>query len=163
MTRLHVPVSLRWSDLDAYGHVNNVAMLTLLEEARIEVFWRHPVSAEDPSAPRWPTAVIDAGPGAETSTLVAAQEIEYLRPLAYRRTPVTIEMWIGRLGGASLDISYEVRESPSGEDGELFARAITTLVLVDSSTGAPRRIGTAERAAWEPYIEAPVELRRRRH
>ena len=30
--KLHVPIKLRWSDLDAYGHVNNAAMLTLLDE-----------------------------------------------------------------------------------------------------------------------------------
>ena len=39
MTRLHVPVPVRWSDLDAYEHVNNARMLTLLEEARIAAFW----------------------------------------------------------------------------------------------------------------------------
>ena len=32
MTRMHVPVRLRWNDLDAYGHVNNAAMLVLLED-----------------------------------------------------------------------------------------------------------------------------------
>ncbi len=37
--RLHVPISLRWSDLDAYGHVNNASMFRLLEEARIQAFW----------------------------------------------------------------------------------------------------------------------------
>src|SRR4029453_11919256 len=37
--RLHVPTPLRWSDLDAYGHVNNARMLSLLEEARIPAFW----------------------------------------------------------------------------------------------------------------------------
>ena len=37
--RLHVPIRLRWSDLDAYGHVNNAEMLRLLEEARIQAFW----------------------------------------------------------------------------------------------------------------------------
>lgn len=42
MARLEVPVQLRWSDMDAYAHVNNVEMLRLLEEARIEVFWQHP-------------------------------------------------------------------------------------------------------------------------
>ena len=39
MTRLHVPIQLRWGDLDAYGHVNNAEMLHLLEEARIAAFW----------------------------------------------------------------------------------------------------------------------------
>jgi len=162
MTRLDVPVSSRWSDLDAYGHVNNVAMLTLLEEARIEVFWRHPVTAEESAVAGWPTAVIDAGPGAETSTLVAGQHVEYLRPLAYRRHPVIVVMWIGRLGGASLDICYEVRDVPAGQDGVTYARAVTTLVLVDSATGSPRRIGQAERAAWEPFVEEPLVLRRSR-
>lgn len=33
MTRLHVPIPLRWSDFDAYAHVNNAEMLRLLEEA----------------------------------------------------------------------------------------------------------------------------------
>ena len=31
MTRLHVPTRVRWSDLDAYRHVNNASMLRLLE------------------------------------------------------------------------------------------------------------------------------------
>src|SRR5690349_21275631 len=102
MARLRVPVQLRWSDMDAYGHVNNVELLRLLEEARIEAFWAHPAPA-DPlgdaappaSAPAdreaWPTAVLDAGPGARTATLVARQEVEYLRPLGYRRTPVVVD------------------------------------------------------------------------
>lgn len=177
MARLRVPVQLRWSDMDAYAHVNNVAMLTLLEEARIQAFWRHPAAspvgdtAADAAADEavagsradaWPTAVLDAGPGAELSTLVARQEIEYLRPLGYRRTPVLVEMWIGHLGGASLDVCYEVRDAPAESGGEVYARAVTTVVLVDTATGAPQRIGADVRAAWEVYLEEPVRLRRRR-
>jgi acyl-CoA thioester hydrolase len=162
MTRLDISVQLRWSDMDAYAHVNNVEMLRLLEEARIEAFWSHPPASDGvPVEGAWPTAVLDAGPGANLSTLVARQEIEYLRPLGYRRTPVVVEMWIGHLGSASLDVCYELRDAPSADDGVVYARAITTLVLVDA-TGSPTRIGPVERAAWEPYVEAPVELRRRR-
>lgn len=176
MTRLRVPVQLRWSDMDAYGHVNNVELLRLLEEARIEAFWAHPAPADplgDGAAPatgpadreRWPTAVLDAGPGARTATLVARQEVEYLRPLGYRRTPVVVDMWIGHLGGASIDVCYEVHDaSPddaaAGAPGP-YARAVTTLVLVDAASGSPRRIGETERAAWLPYVEAPPAFRRR--
>lgn len=174
MTRLRVPVQLRWSDMDAYGHVNNVELLRLLEEARIEAFWAHPAPA-DPlgegagpaTADRetWPTAVLDAGPGARTATLVARQEVEYLRPLGYRRTPVVVDMWIGHLGGASIDVCYEVHdaspdEAAAGAPGP-YARAVTTLVLVDAASGAPRRIGETERAAWLPYVEEPPTFRRR--
>lgn len=160
MARLCIPVRLRWSDVDAYAHVNNVAMLTILEESRIEAFWRHPGAADGPDPrPGAPTAVLDAGPGADTSTLVARQEVEYLAPLAYRREPVLVELWIGHLGGASIDVCYEVREPADG--GTVYARAETTVVLVDTTTGRPRRLGEAERAAWQPYLEEPVRLRRR--
>ena len=157
MARIVVPVQLRWSDMDAYAHVNNVEMLRLLEEARIEAFWRHTTPPEDGGLP---TAVLDAGPGAQTSTLVARQEIEYLLPLAYQRAPVEIELWIGHLGGASIDVCYEVTNLIEGVR-TVYARASTTLVLVDTVTGAPRRIGAGERAAWEGYVESPVRLRRR--
>lgn len=162
MARLEVNVQLRWSDMDAYAHVNNVEMLRLLEEARIEAFWSHPAAPDGTAVDgAWPTAVLDAGPGAALSTLVARQEIEYLCALGYRRAPVVVELWIGHLGSASLDVCYEVRDAPSADGGTVYARAITTLVLVDAS-GAPTRIGREVRAAWEPYVEAPVELRRRR-
>ena len=87
--RLHVPTPLRWSDLDAYGHVNNARMLSLLEEARIQAFWvsddtsEHAVGAS--------TAVLDATPGANTITLIARQEVEYLAPIPYQRQPVDID------------------------------------------------------------------------
>ena len=37
--RIHIPIHLRWADLDAYNHLNNVEMLRLLEEARVRMFW----------------------------------------------------------------------------------------------------------------------------
>jgi acyl-CoA thioester hydrolase len=160
--RLHVPVPLRWADMDAYGHVNNVAMLRLLEEARIAAFWRHPEAADPSAVAVAPTAVLDAGPTASNHTLVARSEIEYLLPLAYRREPVTVEMWLGHLGGASIDVCYEVTSGSAGPaEREVFARATTTLVLVDAATGRPRRISPDERAVWEQYREEPVAMRRR--
>lgn len=156
MTRLYVPVRLRWSDLDAYGHVNNVEMFRLLEEARITAFWRHPDAQEDP----WPTAVLDSGPQASSHTLVARQEIEYLRPLGFTRDPVLVQMWIGHIGGASLDVCYEVVDPAA--DGLPCARASTTIVVIAAATGSPRRITADERAAWEPFVEEPVAFRRRK-
>ncbi|UYN84676.1 MAG: acyl-CoA thioesterase [Microcella sp.] len=150
--RLHVAVPLRWSDLDAYGHVNNARMLTLLEEARIAAFWSVPGSAA-------PTAVLDTGPGSPTVTLVAAQRIEYLVPIPYLREPLDVELWIGRLGGASLEISYEIFSAVVDGERTLYTRASTTLVLVDRASGEPRRVSDDARAAWQPYIEPPVVFR----
>lgn len=157
--RLQVPTQLRWSDLDAYGHVNNARMLSLLEEARIQAFWisddtsEHAVGAS--------TAVLDATPGANTITLIARQEIEYLAPIPYQRQPVDIELWIGYMGGASLDVCYEVYSPVGVEPRVLYTRAVTTIVLVDAASELPRRIDDRERAAWEPYLGEPIAFRRR--
>src|SRR5690625_7939639 len=77
--KITVPVTVRWSDIDAYSHVNNAELLRILEEARIHAFWASP----DPDRP--PTAVLDATPGSQTATLIARLEIEYLRPIPYQR------------------------------------------------------------------------------
>jgi acyl-CoA thioester hydrolase len=152
MTRLHVPVPVRWSDLDAYEHVNNARMLTLLEEARIAAFWSDP----DAGAP---TAVLETGPGAPSVTLVAAQRVEYLAPIPFHREPLDVELWIGRLGGASFEVCYEMFSPHGLTPRVLYTRAATTMVLVDRETGAPRRLGDTERATWEAYVEPPLQFR----
>ena len=177
--RLHVPTRLRWSDLDAYGHVNNAEMLRLLEEARIEAFWAPDTDAADVSdahahahdadasvaaggAVGASTAVLDGRPGAATLTLIARQEIEYLAPIPYLRQPLDIQLWLGRLGGASLEVCYEVWSPASAAPALLYTRAATTIVLVDSITERPRRISDAEREAWAPYVGEPVQFSKRR-
>ena len=126
-----VDVPLRWSDMDAYGHVNNVQFLRLLEDARVVAFsdW----FGQDRS-------LVDEG------VLVARHEIEYLAPLTFRQAPVRIGMWTMRITPASFDVGYEVREPHpvgDGEDGApdtVYARAETTLVVYDFATARPRRM-----------------------
>ncbi len=163
MSRLHIPVPVRWADLDAYGHVNNVAVLTLLEEARIAAFWR-----QDPAeagtgvvggaAP--PTAVLDAGPGSATVTVVGRQEIEYLQPIPHLREPVVVELWLGRLGDASIEVCYEIT-SGAPEARRVFVQATTTIVVLDAGSGRPRRLTEEERRVWAPLVGPPVTWRRR--
>lgn len=155
--RISVPIRLRWSDIDAYAHVNNAAMLGLLEEVRIQAFW----AAADSGDQQGP-AILDGRPGAETLSLIAHQEVEYLRPIPYGRAPLDCEVWIARLGGASLDVAYEVYSPKGDEPRVLTTRAASTLVLVDAATQKPRRITEAERAAWSPYLEDPVVFTTRR-
>lgn len=155
-------MAVRWADLDAYGHVNNVAVLTLLEEARIAAFWR-----QDPAeagtgvgGADLPTAILDAGPGSGTVTVVGRHEVEYLEAIGHLREPLTVELWLGRLGGASIEVCYEVTATLAGER-RVFVQATTTVVLLDAATGRPRRLTAAERAAWGPVVGPPVAWRRR--
>ena len=152
MTRLQVAIPVRWSDLDAHNHVNNARMFTLLEEARIAAFWGG--GAASP-----PTAVLDTGAGADVLTLIASQQIEYRAPIPYHREPLDVELWLGRLGGASLQVCYEVFSPVGQEPRILYVRAATTIVLVDRDTGAPRRLPDAARAVWEPYLGEPLAFR----
>lgn len=156
MTRIHVEIPLRWSDFDAYAHVNNAEMLRLLEEARIQAFWR-----PDEGVSGAATAVLDARPGAEMISLIARQEIEYLAPIPYMRAPIDIEMWIGRMGGASLEVCYELY-SPTGVSPRvLFTKAATTLVMVTAATGRPQRISDELRELWNDYVDEPVSFTKR--
>jgi acyl-CoA thioester hydrolase len=160
VTAFEIHVPLRWADIDGYQHVNNAAMLTILEEARIAAFWASDADdadevADDATPPR--TALLDAGPGARTLTLIARQEVEYLLPIEYTRVPLTIRMWISHIGGASLDVCYEVVLG-----GRVHALALTSIVLVDAASGRPRRVTTEERSVWERHVAPPVEFRHRR-
>lgn len=157
MTRLHIAIPLRWSDFDAYAHVNNAEMLRLLEEARIQAFWR----TDEGTGPGPDTALLDARPGAESISLIARQELEYLAPIPYMRAPLDIELWIGRMGGASLEVCYEVYSPDGVVPRILFTRAASTIVMVTAATGRPQRISDELRAAWSPYVEEPVVFTKR--
>ena len=78
-------VALRWSDMDAYAHINNVQFLRLLEDARVIGFrdWFGGRGAGQRS-------LLDEG------VLVSRHEIEYRRPLGFRHEPVEIQMWVSR-------------------------------------------------------------------
>lgn len=157
--RLSVPIHLRWGDLDALGHVNNTSMLKLLEEARLRAFWRPEDGTEAA-----PTAVFDMSVlegGGLRATLVARQEIEYLRPVPYGQKPLDVQLWVGRVGGSSVEVCYEVF-SPLGDEPQVrYARATAVVVLVDTASGRPTRWRQAERDAWAPFVGDPIVYGRR--
>lgn len=155
--RLNVPVPVRWSDLDAYGHVNNVDLLRLLEEARIHVLWAPDAAEPDVTAP----ALLGASPGAGNRGLIARQEIEYLKAVPYFRSPLDVEVWVGRVGGASFQLCYEVYSPTGVQPRVLYARASTTTVMVEARTGSPRRINDSARTAFLPYRGDPIDFSRR--
>lgn len=138
-----VEVPLRWSDMDAYGHVNNVQFLRLLEDARVLGFveW----FGQDRS-------LVDEG------VLVARHEIEYIAPLTFRHAPIAVDMWCTKIGGAGFDLGYEVRD-PEGVGAGHYARAETTLVVYDFRTASPRRVRPEERAVLQAHRGDPVAFR----
>jgi len=121
---IRVPVHLRWSDLDAYGHVNNVAIVGLLEEARVAAFW----SDADPILPPLHAS-------ADTWVLVAGVEVAYKRVIDHRTEPIEAEVSVDKIAGASFLIRYRLLV----DDVECVV-ASTTMALVDAATQRPVRV-----------------------
>lgn len=146
MPRVRVPVTVRWSDMDAFGHVNNVQSLRLLEEVRVRAF----------------EELRDGGPSLlESGVLVARHEVEYLVPLVWRLEPVPVDLWVTRIGGASFELGYEVHDDAPDGTRTVYLRAATTVVTFDLASGDTRRVSDAERAVLQSWSDDPVPFRRR--
>ncbi|MEV0527844.1 thioesterase family protein [Streptomyces sp. NPDC050439] len=134
MSRHIYSCPLRWSDMDAFGHVNNVVFLRYLEEARIDFMFR--------------LAPGDGSPSFSGGSVVARHEIDYVRPLVHRHAPVTIESWVTKIGAASLSISYEVKDPE-----QVYVRASTIVVPFNLEQQRPRRITAEEKAVLLTYMD----------
>lgn len=148
MARYRCEYPMRWSDMDAYGHVNNVQYLRFFEDARIEAFAVH-------------RAYEDGGSLLERGLLVARHEIEYVRPLKWRPEPVHIDLWIIEARGARVDVGYEVYDAPDGGERIRYAVAESTLVVYDLATERPKRLSEADLGRLEGLRDAAVPFRTR--
>jgi acyl-CoA thioester hydrolase len=140
---------MRWSDMDAYGHVNNVQYLRFFEDARIEAFGAH-------------RAYEDGGSLLDTGILVASHQIEYLKPLKWRPEPIHIDLWITKLAGAQIDVGYEVYDQPVDGPRIRYAVAESTLVIYDLVAERPKRLPPKAVERLESLRGEPVPFRSRR-
>ncbi|MEU2339449.1 thioesterase family protein [Streptomyces sp. NPDC013172] len=124
---------LRWSDMDAYGHVNNAVFVRYLEEARIDWLFR-------------PDKEFKQG------SVVARHEIDYKRQLVHRHHPVDIELWVTEIRAASFTVTYEVKD-----DDLVYVRASTVVVPFDFESGRPRRLTAEERDFLAEYRDDDKE------
>lgn len=130
--RYHYDCPVRWSDLDAYGHVNNARFLTLYEEARVAMMF---VGARAAGLTSFQEGIV-----------IARQEVDYLRPVDYAPS-VRIEMWIDELRPSRFTVGYELLV------GDVLAsRARSVCVPFDLVRQAPRRLSPAEREFLTPWL-----------
>jgi acyl-CoA thioester hydrolase len=122
MARFVHEVHMRWSDMDAYRHINTSANLAYLEQARVAMFFHR-----------------DDGKFS-TGTVIARHEIDYLFPVVYHPQPLQLELWIEQVRGAQFTVRYEVFD-----DDRLVARAATRCVTFDFAMDQPRRLTGEER------------------
>jgi YbgC/YbaW family acyl-CoA thioester hydrolase len=121
-------IEIRWSDVDAYMHVNNAVYATYLEECRDE----------------WVDRVL-AGIGDAWDYVLARVAIDFRRELRLEDEGVVVSCTVERIGTSSLTLREEIRT----RDGELSAEAEAVLVARDRESGRSRPLSDAERKAFE--------------
>ena len=133
--RFRFECPLRWSDMDAFGHVNNARMLTLYEEARVALMF---------------TAARQRGlDSLERGVVIHRHEVDYLLPVRYE-DPVTIELWVSELRPSRFTVRYELLRA-----GAVASRALSVCVPFDLVAGRPRRLAAAEREFLAPWDGLP--------
>lgn len=120
--------TVRFSDIDGMGHVNNAIFSAYLEQARLAWFGRY---AEDEPMPL-------------RDVILARTEIDFRSPLVYGET-VSIGVRPSRLGTKSFEFEYELR---AGE--RLVAEAKSVLVGYDYSAGRSTEVPSRWRRRLEP-------------
>lgn len=159
MAHLDITVPVRWTDLDAYGHVNNAAVVRLLEEARIAAFWLPSEDQIERGAVRRPSQLDLFDATSPLLTLIASQRLEYHRPIEYLREGALVRMWVPRVGGASFDVDYRILRADDPDGAYPYVSARTTIVVVEREQGRASRLSDEVRVLLDQYTDEPLEFR----
>ena len=81
---------VRFSDVDVYGHVNNVKYFEYYQEARIAFI-----------------ASLADGDVDSIRQVVARIDVDYRRPILFRPEPYAVETWVNRIGTSSYDLASQ--------------------------------------------------------
>lgn len=106
------PLKVRWSDVDAYRHVNNVKYIEYLQESRIAYMMAMHQQGDE------------FGP-----IVVARTDVDYRRPIMFRLAPYEVHTWISHVGTSSFTFAAEIRD---GDD--VLASAQVVVVGFDPET-----------------------------
>ncbi|GAA2183320.1 hypothetical protein GCM10009785_26420 [Brooklawnia cerclae] len=124
MTPFVTEVQIRWTDLDAQGHVNNVMVAEYLQEARVRFLLPGP-----------------AGTLLDNGCVVVGHQIAYRSPIMFDNEPLRVEVAVSELGAARFAVAYRVEQS-----GRTAVEARTTMCPFDLVRQTPRRLTADEHA-----------------
>ncbi len=108
--------TMRWSDMDAFGHVNNAMYFTYFEQARVD----------------WLDSI-----GVAHGLVLANISCTFIQPLKYP-DELEVRLYAGPPGRSSLDTYYEIYDKAGA--GALCAIAHGTIVWYDQAAGCSREI-----------------------
>lgn len=111
--RYHIPIQLRYGDLDPQWHVNNARFLTFMEHARFTYLLQ--------------LGLFEGSNFLEFPLIVADSHIAFLAPIGYDE-PIQVGMRISRIGNKSLTMEFLIENTRTSE---AKARAEYVMVTYD--------------------------------
>ena len=137
--KFKAPVTIRFSDIDAVGHVNNAIYLTYFEEARFS-YWSEAIG--------WKFS--------DHGVIVGRSEVNYLKPIMLH-DEIACYVRTTRIGNSSFDIMHVlVRISPTGE--EICTTGKTVCISYNYSANKSVPIPKDERRRMIDYDEPGLIL-----
>jgi acyl-CoA thioester hydrolase len=121
-------------DLDWLGHVNNVRMLEMVQDAQVRWFYVD----RDPDAAITPCFVY------------ASHDIQYVRELPMRSRPVRVETRVEKLGRSSVRLASRVCD-----DEGVYCQVKTGAIAFDTERGRPRQLTDDERVYMSRFQGGP--------
>ncbi len=112
-------IEVRFSDIDAYGHVNNAVYFTYLETARVKFFKEH-----------LEHLMLEG-----VLFLIVKAECEYKKPIGLSDT-VLITIGVENIGNSSFTLTYKVHD----QNSQIFALGKTVVVSFDAKNQKPIKI-----------------------
>jgi len=136
--RHHVDVTVRFSDTDAMGHVNNAKYLTYCEMARIR-YWTDITGMP-----------IALGTEGAESLILAEARITYRAPVFHSEV-VTVQTRAVRIGRSSFTLEHRLLAAIPGGTPRLVAVSESILVRYDYAAAASVALSDEHVAAIEAY------------
>lgn len=128
MKEFNLEVPLRWGDMDAMAHLNNVMYFRLMEEARIQWFAHF----------GFPTLPVGEAP------ILAHAACDFVRAMTYPGVAIVRQI-VTRVGRSSVEMSIAIEKQ--GEPGVTYATGRTVIVWYDYAAGKSAPWPEAVRAA----------------
>ncbi|CAN5190126.1 thioesterase family protein [soil metagenome] len=130
MPRHEYACHVRFSDVDVYGHVNNVKYFEYYQEARLAFL-----------------STLREQEASDIALVVARMDVDYMRPIRFRPEPYVVASRVTRVGRSSFTLAADVMDG-----GKALSRSEAVLVAYDLTTQRSRPWTEPERAILEAAV-----------
>lgn len=111
-----IPVKVRFSETDMFGHVNNTVPFTYFEEVRMDFFKS--------------TGLMEQWENSDSMPVVADMQCDYLQQV-YFNEPLFVYIKVAKIGTSSMDLHYMITKA----DESICTTGRGTLVQISKTTG----------------------------